>query len=63
MKQTLRDKIESILKRLEDRCTQLDEHIIKYCEVGNYSDASINQIKKDSFQMIVDYLNKALKNS
>lgn len=63
MKQTLRDRIELMLKRLEDRCTQLDEHIIKYAEVGNHSDAAINQIKKESFQMVVSDLRRQLQSS
>ena len=52
MEQTLRDRIESMLKRLEDRCTQLDEYIIQYSNEGNYVNAGINQLKKETFEFI-----------
>ena len=61
MKQTLREKIEQMLKDLIRRQNQLDQHVKEYVEAGNLGDAAINQIKRDTLTMVIARLEEVLR--
>lgn len=61
MKETLRERIERELEAINKRCNMLDKNIREYVEAGNFGDAAINQIKRDTLSMVATRLEDALK--
>lgn len=58
---TLREQMEQILVDLVARQNQLDRHVQEYVEAGQFGDAAINQIKRDTLTMVVARLEEALR--
>jgi len=61
MKETLRQQIEQMLRDLVARQNQLDRHVKEYVEAGNFGDAAINQIKRDTLTTVVTRLEEVLR--
>lgn len=60
MKHSLRERIETELKYINDRINILDRHIHEYVAAENYNDAAINKIKRETLRIIAERLEQAL---
>lgn len=61
MNKTLRQKIEVILNSINERIDLLDKSIIDYHNMGNVEAKNKCIIKRDSFKIVSDRLEEALK--
>lgn len=61
MKKTLKEKIESLLKRVNERLLSLSASLNEYHESGNYQEALKTEIKIDQWRLVAEELENALK--
>lgn len=60
MKEGLRQRLEREMAAIADRIKMLDDNIKSYVKVGNLADAAINQIKQDTFHLVLTKLQDVL---
>ncbi len=61
MKKTLREELEQMLKDLIGRKDMLNKNIDEYKQVGNFIDAGLNQVKRDTLTLVVTRIEEILK--
>ena len=60
MKKSLRQKLESVVVRMENRLEMLRRNVKEYKEENRLQEAIYNQIKADQFEIILDELKEIL---
>ena len=60
MKETLREKLENEISRIDARCEQLRKNILEYKEDNDYENAMKNDIKWRQLKMVSQSFQKLL---